>query len=234
MSTNAILFIGIFTAALCVLFVFVSFHEIRTTPPGVTVVHGLLPVTAENTSPLDTPAPRPLKVLVAVDGSPCSDRAVQSVAMRPWPPGSEVEIVSVPSHASARDARRSPVHDGGRPRRRARGRADPGAAASPAGPGVSGRQAWPDGEEQRTGRESGGGHSRRGGTLGRGSRRRGIAWIRTGQTSRTRLGLAGRCAACRLLGRNRAVSPRRPVMSGLDDLSVDPGRRRERPDAEAG
>jgi nucleotide-binding universal stress UspA family protein len=96
MSTNAILFIGIFTAALCVLFVFVSFHEIRTTPPGVTVVHGLLPVTAENTSPLDTPAPRPLKVLVAVDGSPCSDRAVQSVAMRPWPPGSEVEIVSVP------------------------------------------------------------------------------------------------------------------------------------------
>jgi nucleotide-binding universal stress UspA family protein len=95
MSPTAIFVIGVFTTALCILFVYVSFHEIKTTPPGVTVVHGLLPV-AERMSPLDTPAPHPLKILVAVDGSPCSDRAVQSVAMRPWPTGSEVEVVSVP------------------------------------------------------------------------------------------------------------------------------------------
>lgn len=61
----------------------------------MTVVHGLLPVTTESGPPLETPASHPLKVLVAVDGSPCSDRGVQSVAMRPWPPGSELEVVSV-------------------------------------------------------------------------------------------------------------------------------------------
>jgi hypothetical protein len=81
MSPTAIFVIGVFTTALCILYVYVSFHEIKTTPPGVTVVHGLLPV-AGSMSPLDTPAPRPLKIMLAVDGSPCSDRAVQSVAMR--------------------------------------------------------------------------------------------------------------------------------------------------------
>ena len=96
MSPTAIFLIGVFTAALCILFVYVSFHEIKTAPPGVTVVHGLLPVVAEITATIYTPAPHPLKILMAVDGSPCSDRAVQSVAMRPWPTGSEVEVVSVP------------------------------------------------------------------------------------------------------------------------------------------
>ena len=96
MPPTAIFVIGVFTTALCILFVYVSFHEIKTTPPGITVVHGLLPVVDESPSSLDPPAPHPLKVLVAVDGSPCSDRAVQSVAMRPWPTGSEVEVVSVP------------------------------------------------------------------------------------------------------------------------------------------
>jgi hypothetical protein len=94
MSPTAIFLIGVVTTILCVLFVFVSFHEIRTAPPGVAVVHGLLPL-VESTSALDTPASHPLKVLVGVDGSPCSDRAVQSVAMRSWPPGSEIEVVSV-------------------------------------------------------------------------------------------------------------------------------------------
>jgi nucleotide-binding universal stress UspA family protein len=42
-----------------------------------------------------TPAARPLKILVATDGSPCSDRAVQSVAMRPWPADSHIEVISV-------------------------------------------------------------------------------------------------------------------------------------------
>jgi nucleotide-binding universal stress UspA family protein len=54
-------------------------------------------MSASDVSPADieTPAPRPIRILVATDGSPCSDRAVQSVAMRPWPADSHIEIVSV-------------------------------------------------------------------------------------------------------------------------------------------
>ena len=36
-----------------------------------------------------------MKILLAVDGSTCSDVAVEEVARRPWPAGSEVRIVSV-------------------------------------------------------------------------------------------------------------------------------------------
>ena len=36
-----------------------------------------------------------MKILLAVDGSPCSDAAVEEVASRPWPPDSEVRIISV-------------------------------------------------------------------------------------------------------------------------------------------
>jgi nucleotide-binding universal stress UspA family protein len=36
-----------------------------------------------------------MKILLAVDGSPFSEGAADSVARRPWPPGSEVKIVSV-------------------------------------------------------------------------------------------------------------------------------------------
>ena len=36
-----------------------------------------------------------MKILLAIDGSPCSDRAVTEVARRPWPADSEVRIVSV-------------------------------------------------------------------------------------------------------------------------------------------
>ena len=36
-----------------------------------------------------------MKVLVAVDGSPCSDAAIAEIAQRPWPAGSEIEVLSV-------------------------------------------------------------------------------------------------------------------------------------------
>jgi nucleotide-binding universal stress UspA family protein len=36
-----------------------------------------------------------MKILLAVDDSPTSDRAAAMVASRPWPDGSEVEILSV-------------------------------------------------------------------------------------------------------------------------------------------
>jgi nucleotide-binding universal stress UspA family protein len=35
-----------------------------------------------------------MKILLAIDGSPCSDVAVRAAASRPWPAGSEAEIVT--------------------------------------------------------------------------------------------------------------------------------------------
>ena len=34
-----------------------------------------------------------MKILLAVDGSPCSDTAIAEVARRPWPEGSEVRMI---------------------------------------------------------------------------------------------------------------------------------------------
>jgi nucleotide-binding universal stress UspA family protein len=36
-----------------------------------------------------------MKILLAVDGSPFSDAAVEGVAKRPWPPGTEVKVLHV-------------------------------------------------------------------------------------------------------------------------------------------
>ena len=36
-----------------------------------------------------------MRVLVAVDGSPCSTRAIEQVLRRPWPAGSEFQVTSV-------------------------------------------------------------------------------------------------------------------------------------------
>jgi len=41
------------------------------------------------------PDSKPLKILLATDGSPCSNVAVQSVAGRPWPAGTGFRILSV-------------------------------------------------------------------------------------------------------------------------------------------
>jgi len=35
-----------------------------------------------------------MKILLAIDGSPCSEAAVNEVTKRPWPAGSEIRIVS--------------------------------------------------------------------------------------------------------------------------------------------
>ena len=39
--------------------------------------------------------PRGMKLLLATDGSPSSTQAARSIAARPWPPGTEVEIFTV-------------------------------------------------------------------------------------------------------------------------------------------
>jgi nucleotide-binding universal stress UspA family protein len=36
-----------------------------------------------------------MKILLAIDGSSCSDVAVNEVARRPWPPDSQVRVISV-------------------------------------------------------------------------------------------------------------------------------------------
>jgi len=36
-----------------------------------------------------------MRIMIAVDGSPCSEAAVAEVASRPWPPESEVRVISV-------------------------------------------------------------------------------------------------------------------------------------------
>ncbi len=35
-----------------------------------------------------------MKILLAIDGSPCSDAAIEEVKKRPWPPQSEVKIIT--------------------------------------------------------------------------------------------------------------------------------------------
>jgi len=36
-----------------------------------------------------------MKILLAIDGSPCSERAIEEVARRPWPGDSQLRIISV-------------------------------------------------------------------------------------------------------------------------------------------
>src|SRR5215211_655387 len=35
-----------------------------------------------------------MKILLAVDGSPCSDTAVEEVSSRPWPDGSSIKVLT--------------------------------------------------------------------------------------------------------------------------------------------
>ena len=35
-----------------------------------------------------------MKILLAVDGSPCSDKAIEEIAHRPWPAASEVKVLT--------------------------------------------------------------------------------------------------------------------------------------------
>ena len=42
-----------------------------------------------------------MKILLAVDGSPCSDVAVEEVARRPWPQGSTVKVLTVVENTPA-------------------------------------------------------------------------------------------------------------------------------------
>lgn len=47
-------------------------------------------------APSDQPKRTAMKILLATDGSECSQLAARSIAERPWPTGSEFRVVSVP------------------------------------------------------------------------------------------------------------------------------------------
>lgn len=86
MSAAGIFFIGVFTFILLVIFVYFSYIEMKKA--GAQGERGVLSDLATRTS-------GPMHVLVATDGSPCSDLAVQRAAERQWPAGTRVEVVTI-------------------------------------------------------------------------------------------------------------------------------------------
>ena len=86
MSSAAIFFIGVFTFVLLVIFVYFSYVEMKKA--GAQGERGIA-------SDLAARAAGPMRVLVATDGSPCSDLAVQRAAERQWPAGSRVEVITI-------------------------------------------------------------------------------------------------------------------------------------------
>jgi nucleotide-binding universal stress UspA family protein len=87
MTSSAIFVIVVVTVILLAIFTYMTIYGIS---------HGRVGRTGRaGEADIETASMRPLKILLATDGSACSDRAVQSVTTRPWPGGSQVELVSV-------------------------------------------------------------------------------------------------------------------------------------------
>jgi nucleotide-binding universal stress UspA family protein len=95
LSTSTIFLLGVLTVALLTVFVYETLHQLRKASEPPAFAPG--PATAEATRMPERASapPCPMRLLVATDGSPCSAAAVRSVAQRPWPPGTEVEVVTV-------------------------------------------------------------------------------------------------------------------------------------------
>jgi nucleotide-binding universal stress UspA family protein len=88
MTPNAIFAIGVFTVVLLGIFVYVSVRGIAKPPAEPVPFDELLRVDAGE-------ATHPLRILLAVDGSPCSVAAVNDVAHCRLPNGSAVEVLNV-------------------------------------------------------------------------------------------------------------------------------------------
>jgi nucleotide-binding universal stress UspA family protein len=94
MWTTVAVLIGAFAGALLLGFRYFGRRDGKAVFPGLTSLRRLLRGAPFSTSS-DTPPSRPWRVLVAIDGSPCSDDVLGHVASRLWPAGSEIKIVSV-------------------------------------------------------------------------------------------------------------------------------------------
>jgi nucleotide-binding universal stress UspA family protein len=79
--------IGVFTVVLLGIFVYVSVHEITKPRPEPVAFDELLRSDVGD-------ATRPLRILLAIDGSPCSVAAVNDVAHCRLPKGSAVEVLT--------------------------------------------------------------------------------------------------------------------------------------------
>jgi nucleotide-binding universal stress UspA family protein len=90
MSSSAIFIIGVVAVVLLAIFTYETIHGISHAR-----VDGDAGARRSSEPDIEAASMRPLKILIATDGSPCSDRAVQSVAMRPWPAGTQLELISV-------------------------------------------------------------------------------------------------------------------------------------------
>jgi len=94
MAPTTIFIIGIVTTALLMIFTVETVVLLRRSgevqpaalPPESTPVQAM---------PGGRPWARPMRVMLAVDGSPCSQAAIQSVSARAWPAGTEVEVATV-------------------------------------------------------------------------------------------------------------------------------------------
>jgi nucleotide-binding universal stress UspA family protein len=92
MTPTTIFFIGVFPVVLIIVFLVVSVRELRRGDRWETerIAEG-----ARLPPPPQPGSAGPMRVLVATDGSPCSVRAIDSVAARPWPADSEIEVATI-------------------------------------------------------------------------------------------------------------------------------------------
>lgn len=118
MSAGAIFAMGVIVVLLLSIFVWGTIHEMKKATSAVMPFYGEpdAPARVQAWSAAASGEPagagrrpispaateRPLRVLLATNGSEQSDAAVESVAGRPWPPGSLIEVVSV-IHAGVPD-----------------------------------------------------------------------------------------------------------------------------------
>jgi nucleotide-binding universal stress UspA family protein len=95
MEPTTIFAIGVLTAALLTVFTVETVVLLRRSgePPQAEVTPR--PALPADELPGGRPWARPMRVLLATDGSRCSDAAIQSVAARSWPAGTDVEVATV-------------------------------------------------------------------------------------------------------------------------------------------
>lgn len=94
MEPTTIFTIGVVTTALLAIFTVETIVLLRKSGESPTVAARATTGPAA-TLPGGRPWVRPMRVLLATDGSQCSDAAIQSVAARNWPPGTDVDVVTV-------------------------------------------------------------------------------------------------------------------------------------------
>jgi nucleotide-binding universal stress UspA family protein len=87
MAPATLVAIGVFTVVLLAIFVYVSVRGITHEPPEPAPFDELLRANAGETT-------HPLRILLAIDGSPCSVAAVNDVAHCRLPNGSAVEVLT--------------------------------------------------------------------------------------------------------------------------------------------